>query len=178
MILCIYKKGGDMMEKILDVAKYLCDSYYAQTSEKIDEMKLHKLLYFAQRESYAICNVPLFSEKMEGWIHGPVSLEVRRLFYDGNIEAKNLSDISIEAKRIINGVIEEYGSLASWKLRDMSHNEISWLNSRKGLAPNEPSNIDLKESDIQKDAQKVRPFDHTWGMYYDEFDNAEETNDK
>ena len=166
------------MEKILGVAKYLCDSYYAQTNEKIDEMKLHKLLYFAQRENYAVCNSPLFDESMEGWVHGPVSADVRRVFYNGDIEAKNIPDIAPDSKRIINGIIDEYGSLASWKLRDMSHAEISWMNSRKGLLPNEPGNTDLKKSDIQKDAEKIRPFDHMWGMYYDEFDDAEEANDK
>ncbi len=40
-------------------------------------MKLHKLLYFAQRESLAITNEPLFEENFEGWKYGSVSREVR-----------------------------------------------------------------------------------------------------
>ncbi len=28
--------------------------------------------------------------------------------------------------------------------------------------------------DIRKDAEKVRPYDPIWDMYYDEFDNVEE----
>lgn len=51
------------MEKILDVAQYIYDEYKRQSGEIIYEMKLHKLLYFTQRESLAITNEPLFAEK-------------------------------------------------------------------------------------------------------------------
>ena len=33
-------------------------------------------------------------------------------------------------------------------------------------------------SDIQEDAKKVRPYDHVWDMYYDEFEDAEEQVDE
>ena len=33
------------MEKIIDVAQYVYKYYLKETDEKIDEMKLHKLLY-------------------------------------------------------------------------------------------------------------------------------------
>ena len=55
------------MERILDVAQYIYDEYKRQSGEVIDEMKLHKLLYFAQRESLAITNEPLFEGDFEGW---------------------------------------------------------------------------------------------------------------
>lgn len=172
MILYLYKEER-VMEKILNVAKYLCDSYAAIAGEKIDEMKLHKLLYFIQRESYAIKNEPLFEEAMEGWVHGPVSTDVRKVFYDGDILCYS-GNISLEAERIVNGIIEEYGSMASWKLRDLSHCEISWKNSRTGLKHNEIGSKKISLKDIKIDSDKVRPFDHVWGMYYDEFEDADE----
>ena len=55
------------MERIIDVAQYIYEEYKRQSGEVIDEMKLHKLLYLAQRESLAITNEPLFSEVFEGW---------------------------------------------------------------------------------------------------------------
>ena len=42
-------------------------------------------------------------------------------------------DIKSDSKYIINNVILEYGALASWKLSELSHKEVSWLNSRRGL---------------------------------------------
>ena len=46
------------MDKIIDVPQYVFEEYKHIIGEAIDEMKLHKLLYFAQRESLAITNTP------------------------------------------------------------------------------------------------------------------------
>ena len=73
---------------------------------------------------------------------------------------------------IVNNVILEYGSLASWKLSEMTHKEISWLNSRKGLSENENGNKKIELEDIREDAKKVRPYDYIWDMYYDEFEDV------
>ena len=48
------------MERAINVARYICDEYRKMSGEAIDEMKLHKLLYFSQRESFAITGEPLF----------------------------------------------------------------------------------------------------------------------
>ena len=39
------------MEKVLNVAANIMGRYRTKYGEYIDEMKLHKLMYFAQRES-------------------------------------------------------------------------------------------------------------------------------
>jgi len=106
-------------------------------------MKLQKLLYFSQRESLAILNKPMFSEKFEGWKYGPVSREVRTYFTQEDGIQTYTEDIKSENKYIVNNVILEYGSLASWKLSEMTHKEISWLNSRKGLSENENKELEL-----------------------------------
>ena len=38
----------------------------------------------------------------------------------------------------------------------------------------ENGNQRLKLEDIREDAKKVRPYDHVWDMYYDEFEDAED----
>ena len=160
------------MEKIINVAQYVFTAYKKITGEVIDEMKLHKLLYFAQRESLAITNEPLFEGEFEGWKYGPVCKEIRNsITKDGIIDYD--SDISDECKYIINNIILEYGSLASWKLSEITHNEKSWLNARVGLKDGENGNKKLELEDIRTAAKKVRPYDHVWDMYYDEFENAE-----
>lgn len=163
------------MEKILDVAQFICNEYNRVSGERIDEMKLHKLLYFAQRESIAITGQPLFAEAMSGWKYGPVSVDVRYCYNEGGIEA-NTSDVSDEAAYILRNVILEYGSIASWRLSDMTHNEQSWLNARQGLAPADSGDVTLLLDDIRKDAEKVRPYDHVWDMYYDEFETEVSAN--
>ena len=160
------------MERIIDVAQYIFNEYKKITGEIVDEMKLQKLLYFSQRETFAILNEPLFNEVFEGWKYGPISREVRTIFTEDGINAKT-KDIKSESKYIINNVIQEYGALASWKLSALIHKEISWLNSRKGLKKEENGSVKIKTSDIREDAKKVRPYDYVWDMYYDEFENCE-----
>lgn len=161
------------MERILDVAQFIFDEYRRISGERIDEMKLHKLLYFSQRESFAILGQPLFQESMEGWKYGPVSVDVRMRFGEDGIEA-DTKEVSLDAAYILKNVILEYGQIASWRLSELTHQELSWLNARKGLKPKENGNRPLALDDIKKDAEKVRPYDHVWDMYYDEFDDFQE----
>jgi len=161
------------MERIVNVAQYIFTKYMHESGEVIDEMKLHKLLYFAQRESLAITNEPLFDGDFEGWKYGPVCRELRGSFTeDGILDAD--TDISDECKYIANSIIHQYGDLEAWKLSKLSHKEISWLNARRGLAANEIGREKLSLEDIRKDAEKVRPYDTVWDMYYDEFEDATE----
>ena len=160
------------MEKIINVAQYIFNEYKRVTEEIIDEMKLQKLLYFSQRETFAILNQPLFNEVFEGWKYGPVSREVRTVFTEDGINAQT-EDIKSESKYIINNIIQEYGALASWKLSALTHKETSWLNSRKGLKKEENGNVKIKMEDIRENAKKVRPYDYMWDMYYDEFEDYE-----
>ena len=68
----------------------------------------------------------------------------------------------------------QYGALESWKLSELSHKELSWRNARKGIPEGRNGDKKLDINDIIKDAEKVRPYDSIWDMYYDEFDDAEE----
>lgn len=161
------------MDRIIDVAAYIIKKYKDVSAEQLDEMKLHKLLYFTQRESFAITGAQAFEGIFEGWKYGPVCREVRNAYCNGEIFVKT-RDISNELKYIVNNIILEYGSLASWKLSELSHRDSSWKNARVGLSPDENGDVPLKIDDIKADAYKVRPYDHVWDMYYDEFETEEE----
>lgn len=158
------------MDKIIDTAAYVTRKYSELTGEQLDEMKLHKLLYFIQRESFAITGSPAFSGDFEGWKYGPVCREVRNNFYEGKILVPT-QDISDSLKYIANNVILEYGSLAAWKLSELSHKDSSWRKSRHGLSDDDVGCVKLSLEDIKTDATNVRPYDHVWDMYYDEFED-------
>lgn len=162
------------MERAIDVARYICDEYRTVSGEAIDEMKLHKLLYFSQRECIAITGEPLFDDIFEGWRYGPVCVAVRNGFYKGEMITKATKPITKSSAYIVKNIILQYGELASWKLSQISHAETSWLNARRGSAPNDNSPVPLKLSDIERDAEKVRPYDPLWDMYIDEFDDDED----
>ena len=162
------------METAINVAVYICREYRNISGEEIDEMKLHKLLYFSQRESIAITGEQLFEDVFEGWRYGPVCVAVRNRFYQGEIIGCKTSSISEQSAYIVKNIILQYGELASWKLSKLSHAETSWINSRKGLSSNDNGASILALSDIEKDAEKVRPYDSIWDMYIDEFEDYEE----
>lgn len=162
------------MAKVIDVAQYIFEEYKLLSGKTIDEMKLHKLLYLTQRESLAITNEPMFPEEFEGWKYGPVCREVRNCFTEDGMFSNDIKDISNEERYIVKNVILQYGAYESWKLSELSHKEISWKNSREGIPDGQNGNVILKLEDIRKDAEKLRPYDAIWDMYYDEFDNAEE----
>lgn len=107
------------MEKVLNVAQYLFDAYKKMAGETIDQMKLHKLLYFAQRESLALTGKPLFDSALQGWKYGPVSTEVRTYFTEYGIQTET-EEVSIETAYLLNNILMEYEPVASWKLSKMS----------------------------------------------------------
>ena len=50
------------MENVVHVASYICQRYHQHFGKRIDEMNLHKLLYFTQRESNIQTGDPIFKE--------------------------------------------------------------------------------------------------------------------
>lgn len=161
------------MEKIVDVAQYIFTEYKKISGKSIDEMKLHKLLYLTQREALAVTGQPLFAEEFEGWKYGPVCREVRNCYTEDGMFSDDIKEISLESAYIAKNVILQYGAYESWKLSELSHNEISWKNARKGIPAGQNGSKKLSLNDIRKDSEKIRPYDSTWDMYYDEFEDAE-----
>lgn len=161
------------MEKIIDVAQYIYTEYKKISGKAIDEMKLHKLLYLVQREALAVTGQPLFPESFEGWKYGPVCREVRSCYTEDGMFKEDIQDITLESAYIVNNIIQQYGALESWKLSELSHRELSWRNSRKGIPEGQNGSREISIEDIRKDSEKVRPYDSVWDMYYDEFEDEE-----
>lgn len=144
------------MENLMNVASYIYDRYNKTKGEKIDEMKLHKMLYFAQRESFIQNDEPLFGETFYGWKFGPVLKEIRSAYRENSfyshIEEESVSRI----KDIMDKIFEEYADKDSWSLSRLTHGEISWKNSRNGISDNANSDFPIDVEDIRKDAERVK----------------------
>jgi len=65
------------MSRTLTVAKYLNELNVHKHGCNMDEMKMHKMMYFSQRESLMITDNPLFGDAFEAWKFGPVLRSVR-----------------------------------------------------------------------------------------------------
>ncbi len=162
------------MERAIDVAQHIFERYEFLSGEhELDEMKLHKLLYFSQRESYAITGEPLFADDFFGWKYGPVCKTVRYSYSRRGMVDDSIRPISPDSAYIVNNVLAQYGGYESWKLSELSHREVSWQNARRGIAKGQNGDIKISPDDIRQDALKIRPYDSVYDMYYDEFEDAE-----
>ena len=142
------------MEKTMCVAKALYDMQYAEKGVHMDEMKMHKLMYFSQRESLMYNKEPLFNATFYGWKFGPVLKEVRSEFRMLN-PFSNVEDlVSEQTKELLKSVLVRYGSLSSWKLSSLSHEEFSWKKARVGLEAGEDGNVELSLEAMKVDATK------------------------
>lgn len=163
------------MNKVKDIAQYLVQSYESLTGSSFEdsELRLHKLMYYAQKTSLALTGQELFDEKFEGWRHGPVLTSLRFYFEDFQREEYEELDLTETEKYIIDNTIYEYGQYAVWTLRNLTHDESAWKKSRVGLSDQDYGYRDIALSDIKKDASEVRIYDHQYDMYLDEFDDIE-----
>lgn len=144
------------MEKLMNIASYIYNRYKSIDGECIDEMKLHKLLYFAQRESLIQRNEPLFAEVFYGWKFGPILKEIRKAYHDNAFAAVIPAEVIERIRPIMDKIFEEYAGKDSWSLSRLTHGEISWKNSRQGVPEDENSDNPISIEDIAKDAERVR----------------------
>lgn len=143
------------MHDMKTAASYLCGRYEETYGQKIDEMKLHKLMYFAQRESLIRTGEPLFDAEFQGWRFGPV-LPALREVYKANDFAP-LEELELGADQaVLDAVFDEYAETDSWNLSLLSHGEICWKRSRKGIAPHESSSNPIPLEDIRADADRIQ----------------------
>lgn len=144
------------MEDLMNVASYICNRYRAEYAVKIDEMKLHKLMYFSQRESLIQNRAPLFDVTFYGWKYGPVLKEIREVYRENAFYNVISSDVVDRISNVMNKVFEEYAAKDSWSLSRLTHGEIAWKNSRIGILDGANSDNPMKLDDIRKDADRIR----------------------
>lgn len=144
------------MVSVNTVASYIYEKYKSEFGTTIDEMKLHKLLYFAQRESIIQTGNPLFDATFRGWKYGPILKEIRESYKNSSfVPVTSSSDID-EMEPIVDTVFEQYAEKDSWSLSRLTHGEYSWKKSREGIPENINSDKPINVEDIRIDADRVR----------------------
>lgn len=145
------------MENTMSVATALDSMFYEKNGKHMDEMRMHKLMYFAQRESLMYNNEPLFDAIFYGWKYGPVLKEVRSEFkkksgFEGSLNLQ--SQVSKYTRGLLRRVFNRYGSLSPWKLSALSHEEFSWKMARSGLYYEDNGDVALSLAAMKVDAQR------------------------
>lgn len=122
----------------LEVAEYFVRKFNDLDSS-ITQLKLQKLLYYAQGIGFGRYGVKLFNEPLLAWEHGPVARNVYDKYKvykktpleispDLNVESLNSDETVLN---ILEETIAVYGIYDAWVLRTKTHNESPWLETER-----------------------------------------------
>ncbi|CAM3304407.1 Panacea domain-containing protein [Pseudomonas plecoglossicida] len=125
------------MPNAIDAAKFFLAQANEDAGDLVSNLKLQKLVYYAQGFHLAVYGTPLFGEEIEAWTHGPVVPDVYHHFKhhgSGSIPVPTDFDQSVfsfEQLTLLNEVQQIYGQYSAWRLREMTHEEAPWKNNYK-----------------------------------------------
>jgi uncharacterized phage-associated protein len=123
-----------------DIASYFLDlANDDDYRDLISNMKLQKLVYYAQGFYLAKYNQPLFNSAIEAWSFGPVIPELYHEFKKyGSEPIPTLESMKInfsiyddKTKEILDAVYMVFGQYSAWRLSQLTHEELPWINGSK-----------------------------------------------
>jgi len=114
-------------------------------TEGITNLKLQKLLYFAQAAHCAIFHKPLFSEQILAWQYGPVVEEV----YQEYKKYRNLpipkpndeKEIDQETQFFLENIWNIFGKYSTAELVNISHSHKPWMDAYQNKTKNIAINV-------------------------------------
>jgi uncharacterized phage-associated protein len=119
-----------------DVAEYFISILDLEAQDFLTNLKVQKLLYYAQGLALAYWSARLFPEKIIAWQLGPVVIEVYKDYEKFGGSPLSLSpnfspdNYDKETKKLLKKVFDEYGKYSAGKLVDMTHNETPWKKTK------------------------------------------------
>lgn len=142
------------MFSVFDVARYFLTKSKPGTEYAITHLKLQKIVYYAQAWHIALKNKPLFKERIEAWIHGPVCPELYDYYKEYGFEeidpvsSKSVSINDKDTKEVLDFVWELYGNRSGKFLEQLTHQEDPWLNARGTLGEYIRSNNEISHESM------------------------------
>jgi len=125
--------GRKLPYNAMTIAKWFVAWAEAEDAD-ISNLKLQKLLYYAQGHHLAEKGRPLFRDALQAWSHGPVVEQVYHEFKgfgSGDITLRDddpfdWKDVDEDTTQFLMAVWDKYGGIAAWRLRNMTHQEPPW----------------------------------------------------
>lgn len=118
-----------MVASVNDVAKFLLEQ-----AGSMSTMKLQKLVYYCQAYKVAWEDEPMFPESVRAWTHGPVVYELYKE-HKGQFSVTaddicgDTAKLTVTDMDVAAAVLEAFGGLTGWELRNQTHQERPWLNA-------------------------------------------------
>lgn len=121
---------------VWEVADYLLYlDNQSNNVEKISNMKLQKLAYYAYGHFCALYNKPLFLEPMQAWQHGPVVYALWSHYRGSGNQAlpqvvNYQATFSSQQQAFLEHIYADYGHYSAAELRQMTHEELPWQKNK------------------------------------------------
>lgn len=145
------------MISVVKAASYIYSRHMKENRNvAIDEMKLHKLLYFSQREAIIRTGSPMFEDMFEAWKYGPVMVEVRNRYRTSSLNDMPTKEELSPYQSTFDYVFDNYAVKDSWTLSMLSHGESSWQKAREGYEQDAHCDVLIKTDDIKSDAERIK----------------------
>jgi uncharacterized phage-associated protein len=124
-----------------------------ETGDCITNLKLQKLVYYAQAWCLALHGKPLFSDSLQAWVHGPVQPELYQRFrcyrYNPIAEDVHKPDLPASVEKHLNEIMAAFGGFTAYDLERMVHAETPWLAARKGLPADVASTAEIDMDEMK-----------------------------
>lgn len=124
-----------------------------ERGEVLTNLKLQKLLYYAQAWYLALRDRPLFADDFQAWIHGPVLPSQHQRFranvWQPIMGAVGRPELPADVPVFLDEILDVFGVETAIALELMTHRERPWIDARAGLAPDMSS-----DAIIPKDSMK------------------------
>ncbi|CAC5345962.1 MULTISPECIES: Panacea domain-containing protein [Planktothrix] len=125
----------------LNIARYFIVKAYQDGIEaEMTNMKVQKLLYYAQSLYLALYDQPLFEEEIQDWRYGPVCPPAYQYYseFEANQlpipDAEIILEIPDDQKSVLEEVWDYFGGYHAYRLSGMTHLEFPWKKARQGLS--------------------------------------------
>ncbi len=110
-----------------------------ETGSFISNLKLQKLVYYAQAWHLALFEKPIFEEDFEAWVHGPVIPELYRKYRVFSFKPITVKVekpmLSKKTNEYLDEFCKSYFGIDAFELELMTHKDSPWIEARKGLKP-------------------------------------------
>lgn len=142
------------MYKAIDISRWFISFVDKNHGDLITNLKVQKLLYYAEAWSQVFYNRTLFEEDIQAWAHGPVVPEVYHAFKNRGLEPleldRALEKLDDEALEILEEVQSIYGELTAKSLEIMTRQDTPWLRARNGLSEEAVCNTVIPKHEIKE----------------------------
>jgi len=153
----ITKKPEDKKITYKEVADFFL-AFADDKGETITNLKLQKLVYYAQAWFLANYGKPLFDGDFEAWVHGPVLPELYHQYKEKgaapiptshkleDVEAK----LDAEVLDFLREVAQVYMPSGAYELELMTHQEEPWIEARGGVGADEKCSTVISLESMQE----------------------------